>query len=182
MTKISNFRTALVEGIAEQSQRLRYCLHFPWRLTTSTSCPERTPRKGLGCKNNSLSYDKLKTWNTRHVKKKNSVRNQRDFYSGSFFHTAAFAFAAVVSDIWTCENTAEAEPDQSRSRLGCCWRLHPKFAADLIQVIQEVTPERDSVTDGRCAVQQWKLPSVLKNPLKIKSLRTLSHHHPALKT
>lgn len=72
-----------------------------------------------------------------------------------FFHTAGFACAAVVADILTSANKAEVEPvqfftDQNLATVGGYTQ-----SPQLIQVIQELTLERDSFTDGQCALQQF---------------------------
>lgn len=113
------------------------CLHFPWRLTTSTSCPERMPRKGLRCKNNSLSYDKPETWSIRRVKK-------AQWGSRGTLSLALSSTQLLLPVQLLCQTFGPvSQISLHRSGLGCCWWLHPKFAADLIQVIQEVTLERD---------------------------------------
>lgn len=72
----------------------------------------------------------------------------------TFLTHSWLACAAAVADILASANTAELRArsvfiDQNLGRIGGY-----THSVQLIQVMQEMTLERDSLTDGQCAVQQ----------------------------
>lgn len=160
LTKMSNLRTDLVEGIAEQSQRPQSSLYFLWQLTgeetASTSCPEWMHWKvsyTAGCKNNSLKTN-LKRGTLDMCKNAfmevRALSRPGDFHFGwrAILPHSWLSCAAVVADILAGANTAKVEPDHNLANVSG-YTQSPR----LIRVVQEVTPEGDSVTDRQAVLQ-----------------------------